>query len=115
MGFTPSDQPPPHLLTGTPFVDFNATYSELTGQPTPSHTTFATSLGLSASEVVVPPMIGTGTIETVPLFVASTDPPPIGSLQAQVTETALLVATTSAPVPVAQTQTASQPRASSEG
>jgi hypothetical protein len=61
------------------------------------------------------PMTGTGTTETVPLSVASTDPPTIGLLQAQVTETAPLVATSSVPVPVDQTQTASQPRASSEG
>jgi hypothetical protein len=38
---------------------------------------------------------GTRTTETVLLSVASTDPPTIGTLQAQVTETAALVATTS--------------------
>jgi hypothetical protein len=114
-GFTPSDQPRPHLLTGTPFGDLSATYSELTGQPTPSHTTLATSSGLSTLEATIPPVIGTGTTETVPSSVASTDPPAIGSLQAQVTKTAPLVATSSAPDPVVQTQTASQPRASSEG
>jgi hypothetical protein len=97
MGFTPSDQPRPHLLTGTPFADLSATYSELTGQPTPSHTTLVTSSGLSASEAVVPLVIGTGTIETVPSSVASTDPLAVGSLQAQVTETAPLVATSSYP------------------
>jgi hypothetical protein len=58
---------------------------------------------------------GTGTTETIPSSVASTDPPAVGSLQAQVIETAPLVATSSAPVPVDQTQTTSQPRASSEG
>jgi hypothetical protein len=58
---------------------------------------------------------GTGTTETVPLSVASIDPPAFGSLQAQVIETAPLIATLAAPVPVDQTQTASQPRASSEG
>jgi hypothetical protein len=58
---------------------------------------------------------GMGTTETIPSSVASTDPPAVGSLQAQVTETAPLVATSSAPAPVIQTQTASQPRASSEG
>jgi hypothetical protein len=116
MGFTLSDQPRPHLLTGTPFADLSATYSELTGQPTPSHTTLATSSGLSASEAVVPPVTGTGTTETVPSSVASTGPPAVGSLQAQVTETAPLVATSSSVLaPVVQTQTASQPRASSEG
>jgi hypothetical protein len=115
MGFTPSDQPRPHMLTGTPFIDLSATYSELTGQPTPSNTTFATSSGLSASEVAFPPVTGTGTTETVPSSVASTDPPAFGSLQAQVTETAPLIATSVAPVPIDQTQTASQSRASSEG
>jgi hypothetical protein len=59
---------------------------------------------------------GTGTIETVPSPVASTDPPAVGTLQAQVTETAPIVATSSSvPAPALQTQTASQPRASSEG
>jgi hypothetical protein len=102
--FTSSDQPRPHLLTGTPFGDLSATYSELTGQPTPLHTTLATSSGLSASEAAVPPVTGTGTTETVPSSVASTDPPAVGSLQAQVTETAPLVATSSSvPVPVVQT------------
>jgi hypothetical protein len=55
---------------------------------------------------------------------ASTDPPTIGTLQAQVTETAALVATTSsAPAPelqladphTEQIQTASLPRVSTEG
>jgi hypothetical protein len=90
-------------LTGTPFVDLSATYSELAGQPMPSHNTFATSSGLSASEAAVPPVTGTSTTETVPSSVASTDPLAIGSLQAQVTETAPLVATSSVPVPVDQT------------
>jgi hypothetical protein len=40
-------------------------------------------------------VMGTGTTETVPSSVASTDPPIVGVLQAQVTETAALVATTS--------------------
>jgi hypothetical protein len=61
-------------------------------------------------------MTETGTTKTVPSSVASTDPPTVGSFQAQVTETAPLVATTlSVPAPVVQIQTASQPRASSEG
>jgi hypothetical protein len=59
---------------------------------------------------------GTGTTETVPSSVASTDPPAVSTLQAQVTETAPLVATSSSvPAPVLQTQTASQPHASTEG
>jgi hypothetical protein len=95
------------MLTGTPFIDLSATYSELTGQPTPSHTTFATSSGVSASEAAFLPVTGTGTTETVPSSVASTDPLAFGSLQAQVTETAPLVATSATPIPVDQTQTAS--------
>jgi hypothetical protein len=82
----------------------SASYSELTGQPTPSHTTVLTTSEMSASETVAPPVIGTGTIEAVPSSVASTDPPTVGALQAQVTETVALVATTlSAPAPALQT------------
>jgi hypothetical protein len=95
MGFTPPAQPRPHLLLGTPFTDLSASYSELTSQPTPSHTTIVTYLGMSASETVAPPVTGTGTTETVPSSVASTDPPTIGAFQAQVTETAPIVATMS--------------------
>jgi hypothetical protein len=66
----------------------------------------------------------TETTEIVPSSVASTDPSMIGTLQAQVTETAALVATTSsAPAPelqladphTEQIQTASLPRVSTEG
>jgi hypothetical protein len=82
----------------------------------PSHTTLVTSSGLSASATVAPPVIGTGTTETVLSLVSSTDPPAVGLLQAQITETAPIVATsTSVPAPVLQTQTAPQPRASLEG
>jgi hypothetical protein len=82
----------------------------------PSHTTVVTSLGLSASKTVAPLVTGTRTTETVLSFVASTDPPAIGTLQAQVIETTLLVATSSSvPAPALQIQTASQPRASTEG
>jgi hypothetical protein len=117
MGFTPLVHLRPHLPTGTPFsIELSASYSELTGQPTPSHTTILTTLWMSASETVAPLVTGTGTTETVPLSVASTDPPTVGALQAQVTETAALVATTSSvPAPALQTQTASLPRASIEG
>jgi hypothetical protein len=100
MGFTPPAQPRPHLLLGTPFADLSASYSELTGQPTPSHTTVVTSSGMSASETVVLPVLGTGTTETVPSSVASIDPPTLGIFQAQVTETTPIVATiASAPIP----------------
>jgi hypothetical protein len=47
---------------------------------------------------------GTETTETVPSSVASTDPPIVGALQAQVIETAAIVATTSSvPAPALQT------------
>jgi hypothetical protein len=117
MRFTPPVQLRPHLLTGTPFsTDLSASYSELTGQPTPSHTIVLTSLEISASEIVAPLVIGTGTTETVPLSVASTDPPTVGALQAQVTETVALVATTSSALaPELQTQTASLLCVSIEG
>jgi hypothetical protein len=95
------------MLTGTPFIDLSDTYSELTGQPTPSHTTFATSSGVSASEAAFLSVIGTGTTETVPSSVASTNPLAFGSLQAQVIETAPLVATSAVHVPADQAQTAS--------
>jgi hypothetical protein len=116
MGFTPLAQPRPHLLSGTPFIDLSASYSELTGQPTPSHTTVVTSSGMSASETVALPVSGARTIETVPSLVASTDPPTVGTFQAYVTETAPIVATmASAPAPALQTQTVSLPRLSTEG
>jgi hypothetical protein len=44
---------------------------------------------------VAPPVTGTGTTETIPSSVALTDPPIAGAFQAQVTETAPIVATTS--------------------
>jgi hypothetical protein len=63
-----------------------------------------TTSGMSASETVAPPVTWIGTTETVPSSVASTDPPTVGALQAQVTETAALVATTSSvPAPALQT------------
>jgi hypothetical protein len=69
-----------------------------------------------ASETVAPPVIGTGTTEAVPSSVALTDPPIVGAVQAQVTETAALVATTSSfPAPALQTQTTSLPCVSTEG
>jgi hypothetical protein len=50
---------------------------------------------MSVSETVAPIVTRTGTTEIVPSSVASIDPPTIGTLQAQVTETTALVATTS--------------------
>jgi hypothetical protein len=104
MGFTPPDQPRPHLLSGTSFTDLSATYSELTRQPTPSYTTFVTTSGMSASETAVLPVSGAATIETMPSSVASIDPPTLGVFQAQATVTAPIVATTpSVPTPALQT------------
>jgi hypothetical protein len=71
---------------------------------------------MSASETVVLPVSGVRTIETVPSSVASTDPPTLGIFQAQVTETAPIVVTTSlVPAPALQTQTTSLPHLSTEG
>jgi hypothetical protein len=75
-------------------MDLSASYSELTGQLTPSQTIVLTTIEMSVSEAVAPLVTETGTTKTVPSSVASTDPPMIGTLQAQVTETAALVATT---------------------
>jgi hypothetical protein len=116
MGFTPPAQLRPHLLSGTLFPDFSATYSELTGQPTPSYTTFVTTSEMLASETAVLPVLGAATIETVPSSVASTDPPTLGVFQAQATVTAPIAVTTPlVPVPAIQTQIISLPRLSSEG
>jgi hypothetical protein len=71
---------------------------------------------MSASKTVAPLVTGTETTETVPSSVASTDPPTVGAFQAQVKETAPIVATTSSVLaPALQTQTASLPRVSTEG
>jgi hypothetical protein len=71
---------------------------------------------MSASETVAPPVIGTGTIETVSSSVVSTDPPTIDVFEAPVTETASLIATmSSVSAPALQTQTVSLPRVSTEG
>jgi hypothetical protein len=78
MGFTPPAQPRPHLLSVTPFTDLSATYSELTGQPTPLYTTFVTTSGMSASETALPPVSGAATTETVPSSVTSIDPLTLG-------------------------------------
>jgi hypothetical protein len=81
MGFTPLLQLRPHLLTGTPFsTDLSASYSELTNQPTPSHTTVLTTTEMSASETVAPLVTGTRTTGIVPSSVASTDPRTVGTL-----------------------------------
>jgi hypothetical protein len=76
--FTPPAQPRPHVLSGTPFPDFSATYSELTRQSTPSYTTFVTTSEISASETAELLVLGAATTETVPSSVASIDPPTLG-------------------------------------
>jgi hypothetical protein len=81
-GFTPPAQPGPHLLSGTSFPDFSATYSELTGQLTPSYTTFMTTSEMSDSETAALLVSGAATIETLPSSVASTDPPTLSVFQA---------------------------------
>jgi hypothetical protein len=78
MGFTPLAQPRPHLLSGTPFTDLSATYSELTGQPSPSYTIVETTTGMSASETAALPVTGAATTKTLPSSVASTYPPTLG-------------------------------------
>jgi hypothetical protein len=58
---------------------------------------------------------GVGTTETMPSSVASIDPLTLSIFQAQVTETAPIIATTSSvPAPALQTQTALLPRLSTE-
>jgi hypothetical protein len=115
-GFTPPAQPGPHLLSGPTFPDFSATYSELTGQPTPSYSTFVTTSDMSALETVVFPVIEAATIDTLPSSVASIDPPTLGVFQAQATVIDPIVASTpSVTAPPLQTQTTSLPRSASEG
>jgi hypothetical protein len=82
IGFTPLAQSGPHLLSGTLFPDFSATYSELTRQPSPSYTTLVTTLEMLALETTALLVSGAATIETLPSSVASTDPPTLGAFQA---------------------------------
>jgi hypothetical protein len=59
---------------------------------------------MSASETIALLVSGVGTIEIMSSSVASIDPPTLGIFQAQVTETAPIVATTSlVPAPALQT------------
>jgi hypothetical protein len=116
IGFTPPAQPGPHLLSGLAFPDFSATYSELTGQPTPSHSTFVTTSDMSASETAALLVTGATTTDTLPSLVASTDPPTLGIFQAQATVTDPIVASTpSVTAPPLQTQTTSLPASALEG
>jgi hypothetical protein len=115
-GFTPPAQPRPHLLSGPAFPDFSATFSELTRQPTPSHSTFVTTSDMSASETAALPVTGAATIDTLSFSVASTDPPTLNVLQAQAIVTDPIVASTpSVTAPHLQTQTTLLPHSASEG
>jgi hypothetical protein len=78
IGFTPPAQPGPHLLPGTVFPNFSATYSELTRQPSPSYTTLVSTSEMSASETAAFLVTGAATTDTLPSSVASTDPPTLG-------------------------------------
>jgi hypothetical protein len=81
-GFTPTAQHRPHLLIGTSLsTNLSASYSELTGQPTPTQTTALTTTSeVLALEIVVPLVTGTDTTEIVPSSVTSTDPPTTSTL-----------------------------------
>jgi ABC-type Fe2+-enterobactin transport system substrate-binding protein len=76
------------------------------------------------SETMAHLVTGTGATETIPSSVASTDPTTTGTLQAQVTETVALAATTSSAIApelqladphTEQIQTVSLSRAPTEG
>jgi hypothetical protein len=78
---------------------FHATYSQITGQPTSTYSTADTSVSdMSAPQLalvlVLAPegVTGTGTTESIPSSVASTDP-----LLVPVTQTEPLVTTTQIP------------------
>jgi hypothetical protein len=75
---------------------FHATYSQITGQPTPTYSTADTSV-LAPQPAPVPAsapegVIGTGTTESIPSSVASTDP-----LLVLVTQTEPLATSTQIP------------------
>jgi hypothetical protein len=100
IGFTPLTQSQLLLLGSS---QFHASYSQIIGQPTPTYTTKATSISdvLAAQPQPAPTLapegvIGTGSTESIPSSVASTDPPLV-----PVTHTKSLVTTT-------QTATASE-------
>jgi hypothetical protein len=86
LGFTPI-QTGFTLLTQSQMLlpgssQFHASYSQITGQPTPSYSIAATSVSdVSAAQpqlaLALAPkgVTGMGTTESIPSFVASTDPP----------------------------------------
>jgi hypothetical protein len=83
IGFTPLTQSQMLMLDSS---QFHATYSQITGQPTPTYTLAATSvLDVLAAQTQLDPapegMTGTGTTESIPSFVALTDPPLVPVIQ----------------------------------
>jgi hypothetical protein len=92
-GFTPLTQ---SQLLMPDSSQFHATYSQITGQPTPTYSTADTSVSDVSAPQPAPVtasapegVTGTGTTESIPSSVASTDP-----LLAPVTQTEPLVTTT---------------------
>jgi hypothetical protein len=92
-GFTPQTQSASVLVTDPPVSrSLDATFSELTGQPTPSEfRSLATTLAVPVIEAIAAPV--TGTTEMILSSVASSEPPQIATLEAPVTQTEALVAT----------------------
>jgi hypothetical protein len=120
-GFTPLTQSQ-LLLPGS--SQFHASYSQITGQPTPTYTTVATSVSdvsIAQPQPALAPkgVIGTGTTESIPSSVASTNPPlvPVTQTMPLVTTTKTATASESQgqhtgplPPPQSATETAEQTR-----
>jgi hypothetical protein len=80
-GFTPQTQSASVLATDPPVSrSLDATFSELTGQPTPSE---FRSLATTSVEATAAPV--TGTTEMILSSIASSKPPQIATLEAPVT------------------------------
>jgi hypothetical protein len=101
MGFTPLTQSQ-LLLPGS--SQFHASYSQITGQPTPTYTTEDTSISdmLAAQPQPTPALApegvtGTGSTESILSSVASTDPPlvPVTQTKPLVTTTQIAIASES--------------------
>jgi hypothetical protein len=93
IGFTPQTQSAFVLVTNLPISrSLSATFSELTGQPTPPEFwSLATTSAIPVTEATGAPV--TGTTETIPPSVASSEPPQIATLEAPATQIEALVAT----------------------
>jgi hypothetical protein len=93
IGFTPQTQLASVLVTNPPISrSLSATFSELTGQPTPpKFWSLATTSVVLVTEATGAPV--TGTTETIPPSVASFEPPQIAILEALATQIEALVAT----------------------